>query len=338
MISFKTWGIFSLLFTCYFLILQVIGDMLSIALDQDFKWWFNSNLDVLLTGFVAFYIQALAVFLFLLRFYSRKKIWYTILGITILIPILIGTRFFIQEKLGLWIFNQTNYNPSVSLKYYFVDNIYYTVTYGSFGLVFFFVNKINTQQKLLQEKMRAELQLLKSQINPHFLFNSINSIYSLVFQKSDQSLVAIEKLSSILRYMLYEQREKVELQEEVQFLNDYIELQKLRFGNIHADIQIIYSGNQTIPPALLIAFVENAFKHGDTQDPMHPIVIDLKMEKETELNFLVKNKRLSIKSDNQEGVGLDNVRRRLELIYPRKHSLIILEEEHTFMVQLKMQL
>ncbi len=130
------------------------------------------------------------------------------------------------------------------------------------------------QRDLENQRLSAELAFLKSQINPHFLFNSLNSIYSLAYQKSETTPEAILKLSEIMRYMLYESNDnKVDLAKELQYLQNYIDLQKIRFGNkAFVDFKITGEvGDQKIVPLLLIAFIENAFKHGVANNPLSPI-------------------------------------------------------------------
>ncbi len=178
---------------------------------------------------------------------------------------------------------------------------------------------------LENEKLTAELAFLKSQINPHFLFNSLNNIYSLAYQKSAKTPEAILKLSEIMRYMLYESNDNmVSLAKEIRYLENYIELQKLRFKDesfVHLDI----SGdpeNQTIMPLVLISFVENAFKHGVATDEKSPIRITIKIES-GKLFFRVINRKSDFNKDETGGIGLLNVHRRLDLIYKDKYKLTI---------------
>ncbi|TFF40337.1 sensor histidine kinase [Mucilaginibacter psychrotolerans] len=196
------------------------------------------------------------------------------------------------------------------------------------------------QRDLENQRLSAELSFLKSQINPHFLFNSLNSIYSLAYQKSDTTPEAILKLSEIMRYMLYECNDnKVELSKELQYLQNYIDLQKIRFGNkafinyeVHGEVT-----NQHIVPLLLISFIENAFKHGVANDPASPIVLKINLS-DGHLYFFVQNKKHSHNRDASGGIGLINVRRRLDLLYPGKYNLEIRDEADTYTVQLSLVL
>jgi hypothetical protein len=196
------------------------------------------------------------------------------------------------------------------------------------------------QRDLENQRLSAELSFLKSQINPHFLFNSLNSIYSLAYQKSDTTPEAILKLSEIMRYMLYECNDnKVELTKELQYLQNYIDLQKIRFGN-KAFIDFEVTGevtNQHIVPLLLISFIENAFKHGIANDALTPIKLKVNLE-DGHLYFFIQNKKHTHNRDSSGGIGLANVRRRLDLLYPGKYNLDIRDEADTYTCQLSLVL
>ena len=196
------------------------------------------------------------------------------------------------------------------------------------------------QRDLENQRLSAELAFLKSQINPHFLFNSLNSIYSLAYQRSDNTPGAILKLSEIMRYMLYESNDnKVALNKEIQYLQNYIDLQKIRFGNkAFIDFKIEGEvGDQPIVPLLLIAFIENAFKHGVANDPAWAIKLHIRVERE-KLFFFIQNKKHSNNRDASGGIGLNNVKRRLDLLYPGKYNLQIRDEIDTYTCELSLVL
>jgi two-component system LytT family sensor kinase len=196
------------------------------------------------------------------------------------------------------------------------------------------------QRDLENQRLSAELAFLKSQINPHFLFNSLNSIYSLAYQRSATTPEAILKLSEIMRYMLYECNDnKVDLSKELQYLQNYIDLQKIRFSD-KAYIDYKVEGkilNQQIVPLLLIAFIENAFKHGVANDPLTPIRLLIDVDEE-HLHFYIQNKKHNNNRDPAGGIGLNNVRRRLNLLYPNKYNLDINDETDTYTVELSLVL
>lgn len=181
------------------------------------------------------------------------------------------------------------------------------------------------QRSLENERKDMELQFLKSQLNPHFLFNSLNNIYSLAYQKSDKTADAILKLSEIMRYMIYESNDSwVALNKEIEYVKSYIELQKLRFKNGAAVILTLNGeiDDQQIIPLILISFVENAFKHGVANDPEDPIRINI-IANQKILHFSITNKKSNANKDEVGGVGLNNVERRLQLLYPERYKLNI---------------
>jgi two-component system LytT family sensor kinase len=196
------------------------------------------------------------------------------------------------------------------------------------------------QRDLESEKKDMELQFLKSQLNPHFLFNSLNNIYSLAYQKSDKTADAILKLSEIMRYMIYESNDRwVSLSKEIEYVQSFIELQKLRFKD-GASVVLTLNGeidDQQIVPLILIAFVENAFKHGVANDPKDPILINL-IANQKILHFSIQNKKNNSNKDEMGGVGLNNVERRLQLLYPERYKLNILNSPTHYTSELMLDL
>jgi two-component system LytT family sensor kinase len=196
------------------------------------------------------------------------------------------------------------------------------------------------QRKLESEKKDMELQFLKSQLNPHFLFNSLNNIYSLAYQKSEKTADAILKLSEIMRYMIYESNDSwVDLNKEVEYVTSFVELQKLRFKD-GAAVNINITGEidgQKIVPLILISFVENAFKHGVANDPKDPIKINI-IANQKILHFSVSNKKSKTNKDAMGGVGLNNVERRLQLLYPERYKLNIVNSATHYTTELMLDL
>jgi two-component system LytT family sensor kinase len=196
------------------------------------------------------------------------------------------------------------------------------------------------QRNLESEKKDMELQFLKSQLNPHFLFNSLNNIYSLAYQKSDKTADAILKLSEIMRYMIYESNDSwVSLDKEVQYVESYVELQKLRFKD-GAAVEISINGvidGQKIVPLILISFVENAFKHGVANDAEDPIKINI-IANQKILHFSVTNRKNTTNKDAVGGVGLNNVERRLQLLYPDRYKLNIVNSATHYTTELMLDL
>lgn len=194
-------------------------------------------------------------------------------------------------------------------------------------------------QQLLIEKSQTELKFLKNQIQPHFLFNTLNNIYSLVLSKNDKASETIVTFSDIMSYMLYESNtSQVQLEKEVLHLENYIELEKLRHGrklelNYHKNIE---SGNIPIPPLILFPFVENAFKHG-ANCAKGKSLIEIKIHADKgQLWFSVYNShdRTINNLIEKSGIGLKNVKKRLELIYSNNYELDIKSDESSFNVLL----
>jgi LytS/YehU family sensor histidine kinase len=234
---------------------------------------------------------------------------------------------------------------AVSAQFY-INNVfyYYFPAYFIYGIIYFFAeNWYRTKQReqeLQKEQAAAELIFLRSQVNPHFLFNSINDIYSLTYQQSAQAPVALLKLSEILRYMLREGKDDfMLLQSEIKYLENVIELQRISAkGNAYIDFTVEgYVGNQKIATLLFIAFIENAFKHGILADPENPVKITL-LATNDKVQLEVRNKKNDDQKDKTGGIGLQNVRRRLLLIYPDKHSLVINDDAGYYTVNLELQL
>ena len=191
-----------------------------------------------------------------------------------------------------------------------------------------------------KDQLKTELAFLKSQVNPHFLFNTINDIYALTRQQSEQAPDALLKLSELLRYMLRESDDPlVPLGKEIEYLENVIELQKIgQKGRSYIDFKVI--GNieqQKIAPLILINFIENAFKHGIFNNQATPITILIKLDTTT-VHFRIQNRVNTFKKDKTGGIGLVNVKRRLALIYPDKHKLLITQDPANFTVDLKIDL
>lgn len=197
-------------------------------------------------------------------------------------------------------------------------------------------------QQLRIEKQQAELNYLKSQTNPHFLFNTLNNIYSLSRDKSDLAPESILRLSKILRYMLYEAGgEYIAIEQELKIISDYIALERLRYDdslriNFNYDIE---DNKQALPPLLLIPLVENAFKHGVSETRNHPFIdIHLSLSKR-QLVFRVKNSTEPVFTAEtvKENIGLSNLRRQLELLYT-DYDLTVKQQESLFAATLKINL
>ena len=188
-----------------------------------------------------------------------------------------------------------------------------------------------------QEKITAELQLLKAQLHPHFLFNTLNNIYSFSLESSPKTPDLILKLSSLLSYMLYDCREdEVPLEKELEIMRNYIGLEKERYGNL-IDISWNVEGNiedKYIAPLMLLPFLENAFKHGASEQLEKPwLSVDIAMKQQT-LKCKIVNSKNENSSFHSNGIGIENVKKRLAFLYPEKHELRLSDEGDFFMVAL----
>jgi two-component system, LytTR family, sensor kinase len=205
---------------------------------------------------------------------------------------------------------------------------------------------LQTQRRLneiAREKAETELKYLKSQINPHFLFNSLNSIYFLIDKQNIEARKTLLQFSDLLRYQLYDcNADTIEIEKELAYLNDYIRLQKLRKDR-HYQVTVDTDGNLNgfrIVPLLLMPFVENAFKHISHHNNNENFVHVSFSRKNGSFNFDIENSKEAIRTSTEPvgGIGLNNVKRRLDLLYPGKHELTVTNNETTFKVSLKLSI
>ena len=192
--------------------------------------------------------------------------------------------------------------------------------------------------KTLQaDKSKAELALLKTQINPHFFFNTLNNLYALTVKNSDEAPGVILKLSEMMRYTIYEgKKDFVSLKEEIEYLKNYIDLHKIRYHK-SVDIQFTRSvrENDRITPLLFIILLENAFKHG-IESLRDKAYIHINLQSDSNgIQFSIENNFEASESIQEKGIGLDNLKQRLELSYPKQHELHISQKESIFKVDLK---
>lgn len=192
------------------------------------------------------------------------------------------------------------------------------------------------------EKANAELSYLKAQINPHFLFNTLNSIYSLAIQKNEKTADAIVKLSDMMRYVLNDSNSNfVPLEKELNYISSYIELQRMRLAS-NVKLSYICEGeiqDKKIAPLVLIPFIENAFKHGVNSEENSDIDIKISVT-DTKLKMSVKNNCVTTNNNtlNKSGLGIENTKQRLNLLYPKNYTLNISEVDQCFTVSLILNL
>ncbi|WP_158288398.1 sensor histidine kinase [Mucilaginibacter psychrotolerans] len=302
---------------------------------QPYVW---SNL---VSVFMAFTFCFFAVYPFFLK---RKKIPLLLAGLVIAEVLFVACRYLIEEVLYLWFLGYDNYDDSVSAIRYFNDNWWRALQPILFSFIAWALldtfKKEREAEQLKKENIQAELLFLKTQINPHFLYNTLNYLYSLAYPVSDVLGQAIIKLSQLMRYMLHNSPDgMIGLQLEIDYLHNYIEIYKLRFeDHFFVDFSITgASEGKRIASLILIPFVENAFKHGVVDDSSRPIQIRIDV-KGDELYFSSSNAINHGAKDSSSGIGLANIRRRLQLIYPETHQLLTAAEGDTYTTTLKIHL
>ncbi len=231
--------------------------------------------------------------------------------------------------------------------YFYLANIF--IAFGSTlgSIIIDWMQHQRERTQLENQNIQSELRFLKSQINPHFLFNTLNSIYALTLKKSDDAPEIVVKLSEMLRYMLYECNEKlVPLSKEVHYIQNYLSLEQLRHGgkiSIKFDVEGEVNG-ETIAPLLFVPFLENSFKHGASKTIKDGYVnVILKMKEKEQIQFIVENNKINtIPAANHRlksgGIGLANLDRRLKILYPNKHKLTINNNPKVYKVTLDLTL
>ncbi|PZO28542.1 MAG: histidine kinase [Flavobacteriaceae bacterium] len=278
------------------------------------------------------------------KFFDIKMVSKLLIGLVLIFIYFITTRYFIEEIVFPYTIGTGNYFEGTSFGYYIFDNLHWgskpVITSTIIWLVINFIRTLQNEVLLNEEKKKAEIQFLKSQINPHFIFNTLNNIYSMVFRKSEQALPAIEKLSEIMRFTTYEtQKELISIDSELKYIESYIELEKIRNTNeIYISLQLeIEDKNQLIPPYLLLPFVENCIKHGVLDDNKNPILFSVKANHK-KLIIEVKNKINKKLKDAHSGIGLTNLEKRLEYYFPNRHTFKVTNDENYFESYLEIKL
>ncbi|MBK6480165.1 MAG: histidine kinase [Saprospiraceae bacterium] len=327
----------------------IILNLLLIAIFISFAIWFDPGREFVGTnnkineqyGLLKIVLLLLSVFYLnmylLVPYVLKRRGWLPYLGAFIIIFILslIVLRFALAGT--MFVVGRPPIPPLIIFLFLLVFSLSLSI-----GLANFRKKEAQLKKDLEYEASQTELALLRSQISPHFLFNILNTLSSLARQKSDQLESVIINVSQLMRYMLYNKAgKKTSLQLELEYLESFIQLQQLRFGEELPITKKIYVENMEaeIEPMILIPFIENAFKYGMNTIANPEIEIDLSVQSGL-LQFLVKN-RFNIEfkpSDDSSGIGLENVKKRLLLLYPNRHQLKIQNEKDWFIVDLKIEL
>lgn len=228
------------------------------------------------------------------------------------------------------------------------NNIFFLLGGPPYNLFMYFITCIASftvsiyrrLQDMKNQQLKTEISFLKAQINPHFLFNTLNSIFSLTLSKSEQAPEAVLKISGIMRYTISEaDKEWVSLEKEINYISNYIALQKLRLNSM-VSLKYVVNGTGTethIAPFLLIPFIENAFTYGISTE--HECYIEVLIDIQAEsIRMVVKNSIIPKQPSGGTGIGIATTKKRLALLYPEKHQLIIENKENEFLVDLQIAL
>ncbi len=312
---------------------------------DDFSYSFQSNL-------VEFSMHLIVVYFNLLvlvpRFFPFKLFRYaaSLLAATLFISLfrilltyqLVTTEVWKEASIaGLDLFDP-NYFVAV-----FVGELYVVGFTMAIKLGIDYINNIKKTKELENKKLEAELSFLRSQVQPHFFFNTLNNLYSLTLTQSKKAPDTVLKLSELMSYVIYEGKSKrVLLSKEIKHINAYLELEKLRYDNrLQINLEIIGTiDNYYMPPLILVPFIENCFKHGNTHSDTIPINIIVEVSN-NKLTYTVSNNVMPKTSDILEergGIGIKNATRRLDLLFKKNYSLEIQEEKEKFTIKLSMPL
>lgn len=286
--------------------------------------------------------------------FKKQANWFTPIILIQAITITVFGVALRQLVLSTWINLGDKELPLINLDALFqTTRIMNSITDLGFTLGIFMLLKNYGQQlqwakkekELIREKFQAELDFLKAQTNPHFLFNTLNNMFSMAqASKNDMLADSIDKLSSMMRYTLYDSSVRlISVEKEIEYINNFIRLTKLRFRDEEVMVNLEYRGNlidSRIPPMILMPFVENAFKHGVVVNKQSSVVISISIHENILFFSCINNKYENSrkKNDTSHGIGLNNIKRRLELIYPDKHTLIIEEKDDLYTVNLIVKL
>jgi len=307
---------------------------------NNYKWYLFESLCMLPFVMMATYTTIYV----LLPFYLKKRnlILTVFLVITLIFFVTLG------ERISLRKLNQL----PITFDSLFGVTFLYLMLETNFMVAIAFAIKVVKKWKVQQEEkfemeklnLQSELNLLKAQLHPHFLFNTMNNLYALSLEESSKTSEGIAKISELLRSVLYECNEvEIELNKEIKLIENYIDLEKMRYGN-RLNLQFAVSGNTAetkIAPMLLFTFVENCFKHGSSNDPGRPYINIKIAENENELLFFAENSKNAKSNKHSKskkgGIGLINVQKRLNIIYGEKYNLHITDVQNKYEVSLSIR-
>lgn len=292
----------------------------------------------------ALIISYLNYFVFLPRFLAKKKVWQYLIEFIFPFALLMFMRVHTERYLIDGYTHEEEYLYRTRFVVQLITtNLFIVIFVGMLRFAVDWFELEGKRKELENEKLLAELNFLKAQINPHFLFNTLNNLYYLAYTKSENTTEVIAKLSQMMRYMIYDSNyAKVPLQKEIDYMESYISLERLRLNDqipikfeVRGDIENVW-----IAPFIFITFLENAFKHGvSNNNPNAWVNIAVEL-RDGQCIYLVENSKPEEKGGEHEksGIGLQNVQRRLELSYPNKHQLTMENKPDRYIVKLNLTL
>lgn len=313
------------------------------SINNDYWYSLKSNLvefplNILITYFTIYFLIP--------RFIVKKKYLLFVLafaGSLLLYYLLRTSLSYLLVTKDIWPEAQGNQQPFtlIHVVEVMIGTIYVIALVSAIKLAYDWIIEKRKNDELQRMQLQTELDFLKTQIQPHFFFNTLNNLYALVIKQSPQAPDVVMKLSEIMQYVLYEVKEpQISLMKSINYLYSYLELEKLRYGDrVQSEIRIEGDiDDVTVPPLIFLPFIENCFKHGIKKEGNIKVDID----------FVVGDKFLYFSVENtldddaefitKHGIGIENVKRRLELLYGKKHKLKTVESEETFKVLLTLPL
>lgn len=315
--------------------------------NKDLKFVFSSRYFMFSTSFIlsVFVVYLLNFYTFCAWFLNNKRLVFFLLSIPISLFVFAGVRYFLQEIVIFEITGIHNYAEKTrEVEYYIRDNFFFglpAITLSVISYLFWqFQETYKQNQQLLLENKKAEFQMLKAQVSPHFLFNTLNSFYSQLIVKEDEMAADVLVLSDLLRYVITEtDKDEAILSKEIQFIQNYIHLQKKRFED-QLYLDFVIEGNygaEKMLSSVLIHFIENVFKHGKLNNPEEKAIIRINKEEDfleiTTFNFIANGENYS-----STGIGYENLTKRLEYAYKGRYSLEKTAENNTFKTYLRIPL
>ena len=304
---------------------------------HDYRWYLMESTCMLPFLMIATYTTIYGILPFYLKY--KKPIIAVFLIITLLFLVTLGERIVVRKLNALPVTLDSLFGVN------FLNLMLETNFMVAIAFAIKFVKKWFEQQQekheIEKKNLESELNLLKAQLHPHFLFNTMNNLYALSLEKSTKTSEGIARISDLLRSVLYDCNElEIALEKEISLIQNYIDLEKMRYGN-RLDIEFNVNGsieNVKIAPMMLFTFVENSFKHGSSNDPEQPYIhinLDVSPNK---LLFMADNSKPNgekiVNEDQVGGIGLNNVKKRLELIYKGKYELAYGDDNNCYKVRL----